>query len=218
MVLNKRGGPGDYHLSRLGIVPLDVRIEALMYAQEGSFFIIPGPWFNPNPDDTYSQFNQLGHRQGVDSTHNIVDGRFPFYGEPLDIRITMLGAITENLPAEIGDQGAWLAKWGWVPSAYGSTGLTTSPVAGVTIDPPQPAQLNTFHGVGNTTAYGDGVGNGVQYIYDTRLAAPYDANGIPLRANPNFASLPVAQREPLPPMPRLPVAPGLLFYGQRPVP
>ena len=29
--------------------PLDVRVEALIYAQEGSFFLIPGPWFNPEP-------------------------------------------------------------------------------------------------------------------------------------------------------------------------
>src|SRR5262249_13684146 len=46
----------DYDLTRFGVVPLDVRIEALMYAQEGSFFIIPGPWFNPNPNDTVENF------------------------------------------------------------------------------------------------------------------------------------------------------------------
>jgi hypothetical protein len=215
----------DYYLSRLGIVPLDIRIEALMYAQEGSFFIIPGPWFNPDSGDTFTEFNMVGHRQGSDATFNAnaINSAFPFYGEPLDIRITMFGAITENLPAAIGDQGAWLTKWGWVPAAQGSTGITTSTINGVTISPQGP-RVNTFHGAGNTTAYGDGVGNGIQYIYDPRLAAPYDASGVPLRTNPNFANrpttlptIPLTQQEPLPPMPNLPVAPGLLFYGQPPV-
>ncbi|MBC7808895.1 MAG: hypothetical protein H7145_22405 [Akkermansiaceae bacterium] len=216
----------DYNLSRFGVVPLDIRIEALIYAQEGSFFIIPGPWFNPNPSDTYAQFVANGNRRpgetgAANSSPSFVDPRFPFYGDPLDIRITMFGAITENLPAEVGDQGAWLQKWGWVPKYYGSTGLAGTPTQGTTIP--------TFHGSvrrdgtyqsgngGGGVGANDGIGNGITYIYDSRLSSPYDANGLPLRTNPNFGGVPGTQSEPLPPMPRLPVAPGLLYYGERPI-
>ncbi|MBC8135879.1 MAG: hypothetical protein H8F28_08350, partial [Fibrella sp.] len=209
----------DYNLSRFGVVPLDVRIEALIYAQEGSFFIIPGPWFNPNPNDTYTQFLAAGNKRPAEPAvppategPSLVNPAFPFYNEPLDIRITMFGAITENLPAEIGDQGAWLQKWGWIPKFYGSTGLAGTPTQGV----PRP----TFHGSSDVSGVylqnggvNDGVGNGITYIYDPRLSSPYDAFGIPLRSNPNFFGLPNTQGESLPPMPRLPVAPGLLYYG-----
>ncbi|MBC8142468.1 MAG: hypothetical protein H7Y38_13620, partial [Armatimonadetes bacterium] len=198
-----------YRLNRFGIVPLDVRIEALMYAQEGSFFVIPGAWFNPDSNDTFATYLKSLSRDAS------VTPRFPFYGEPLDIRITMFGAITENLPAEIGDQGAWLQKWGWVPRLSGSTGLTTAP--GDVAAP-------TFHGSLYTGAaeVRDGVGNGINYIYDPRLASPYEpvvgvGGGAPLRRNPNFAGVAANIAEPLPPMPRLPVAPGLLYYGERSV-
>ncbi len=196
----------NYRLARLGVVPLDVRIEALVYAQEGSFFVIPGQWFNSESNDTFRQYLALKKRP---EDPNAPDTRYPFYGEPIDARITFFGAITENLPAEIGDQGAWLQKWGWIPRFYGSTGLTGSGVAVAT---------PTYHGVlSPVPAMRDGVGNGITYIYDPRLSSPYDSAGVPLRANPNFAGSVATQAEPLPPMPRLPVAPGLLYYGERPI-
>ena len=46
----------DYLVSRFGVAPLDIRIEALIYAQEGSLFIIPGPSFNPDTDDTLDNY------------------------------------------------------------------------------------------------------------------------------------------------------------------
>ena len=198
--------PSNYLLSRLGIVPLDVRIEALMYAQEGSFFVIPGAYFNPDSGDTFTAFLKKSINDPANPSRDpLITAQFPFYGEPLDIRITMFGAITENLPAEIGDQGAWLQKWGWVPRYSGSTGLNT------------PNGAPTFHGSAYTAVneVRDGVGNGINYVYDPRLAAPYDTAGAPLRINPNFAGATGNIVEPLPPMPRLPVAPGLLYYGER---
>lgn len=202
--------PTPYLLNRFGIVPLDIRIEALMYAQEGSFFIIPGAGFNPNSNDTFKSYMKAAISNPTAPARDaaIVVG-FPFYGEPLDIRITMFGAITENLPAEIGDQGAWLQKWGWIPRYRGSTGLPSTPADAAP----------TFHGSAYTATanVSDGVGNGINYIYDPRLAAPYDSAGAPLRRNPNFVGIVADKAEPLPPMPRLPVAPGLLYYGERSV-
>jgi hypothetical protein len=45
----------------------------------------------------------------------VASPEFPFYGEPLDIRITIEGAIAENFTAPLGDQTEWLRKWGWIP-------------------------------------------------------------------------------------------------------
>lgn len=214
----------DYLLTRVGVAPMDIRIEALIYAQEGSFFIIPGPWFNPNQNDTYENFlsadpERGGRRAGEDLTtagRQRVNERYPFYKEPMDIRITFCGSINENLPAEIADQGAWMEKWGWVPRYYGATGLPNA--AGY---PGMGDAIQTVHGPEGTLAKQDGTlpgngGNGIIFEYDQRALSPYapqysgafNAIGRPLRRNsynPN---------EPLPFAPRLPVAPGLLYYGQ----
>ena len=73
--------------------PLPVQIEALIYAQNGSWFIIPGPWFNEDPDeDDYLR-------------------DYPGYHEPLNIKISCYGAITENMPADPGSVAAWTSKW-----------------------------------------------------------------------------------------------------------
>ena len=45
-------GMQDYYISRAAVLPSDIRIEALIYAQNYSFFVIPGEWFNPDPNDT----------------------------------------------------------------------------------------------------------------------------------------------------------------------
>lgn len=212
----------DYRLSRAGIAPADIRVEALIYAQEGSFFIIPGPWFNPDPNDTYENYISLDSTgqplyrrpgdnllaQGV--TRGRIDPRFPFYGQPMDIRITLFGAITENMPAEVGDQGAWLEKWGWVPNYYGSTGLPSAPgyaSQGAT-------GLVSIHGAHGALpgpqpgGAGNGGDSGIVYLYDDKLVSPYDANNNPLRQDAYRNILPVA--------PRLPVAPGLLYAGETP--
>ena len=220
----------DYLLTRVGVAPLDIRIEALMYAQEGSFFIIPGPWFNPNPNDTFDQYN-TNQRRAEESAitagvnRQRVNHFYPFYKEPMDIRITFFGAISENLPAEIGDQGAWMEKWGWVPNTYGSTGLTAAqnypapPPTAQTVHGPN-GGLNFVPGTGLQGGNGTG-GSGIVYQFDDRMVQPYVYDytakaftSTPLRPNPNFATLAPNLREPLPVTPRLPVAPGLLYYGQ----
>jgi len=219
---------GTYLATRVGVVPLDIRIEAMMYAQEGAFFIIPGPWFNPNPNDTVEAFLRNDpsdnkprlYRDGevpiLDANGNAqrrrIDPRYPFYREPMDVRITFCGSITENRPAEIADQGAWMEKWGWVPSYYGSTGLLNR-----TNYPSQQALLGTAHGPVGTYPGGDangkGAGNGLIFEFDPRSISPYSqmyngaARGTPLRANLYNPT------EPLPFAPRLPVAPGLLYSG-----
>ncbi|WP_394793183.1 hypothetical protein [Armatimonas sp.] len=202
----------NYRLARFGVAPLDIRVEALIYAQEGSFFIIPGPWFNPDPNDTYEAYLTRQARSGDNllgpgATRGRIDPMYPFYGQPQDIRITIFGAITENLPAEVGDQSAWLEKWGWIPHYYGSTGL--QPTAPGYFNP-GPTGLKTVHGQNGILAGpqpgGNGGGSGIVYLYDATLSSPLV--GGPLRQDSFGNVLPVA--------PRLPVAPGLLYTGETP--
>lgn len=209
----------NYRLSRVGVAPLDIRVEALMYAQEGSFFIIPGPWFNPDPNDTYENYLQRQARSGdnLTSGRGRIDPSFPFYGQPMDIRITLFGAITENLPAEVGDQGAWLEKWGWVPQYYGSTGLPSA--SGYASQGPARLTLHGPNGVlpgPKPTIAGESAaatakrgGSGIVYHYDETLVSPYaPGTTTPLRTD-EFGNM-------LPAAPRLPVAPGLLYSGETP--
>jgi len=75
--------------------PLLVRIEAMIYAQNGSWFVIPGPWFNEDPDEFGAELQD-----------------YPGYHEPLNIRIRVYGAITENMPADLSAATEWTSKWG----------------------------------------------------------------------------------------------------------
>lgn len=112
----------NYWMGGLAILPMDVRIEAIIYAQEGSFFVIPGYWMNPNPSDTDPSRRPPG-----------VDQRFPLYGQPADIRIIVDGAVNENLPASISDVEDWMAHWGRIPDQYGGSGIATAhPREGIT--------------------------------------------------------------------------------------
>ena len=78
--------------------PLPVEIDALIYAQNGSWFIIPGRWFNDDPDE----FSPTGE---------LPTAEYPGYHEPLNIKITVYGAISENLPADLGSVADWTSKW-----------------------------------------------------------------------------------------------------------
>lgn len=113
----------NYLLSAFTVQPLDIRIEAIIYAQNRSFFIIPGNWFNMNTTDgrPRNPADRLGRTRPLG-----VDAKWPFFGDPLDIRITIDGAITENLPAAVSDVGEWYSKWGNIPANYGSDGMGTA--------------------------------------------------------------------------------------------
>jgi len=75
--------------------PLPVQIQALIYAQNGSWFIIPGPWFDEDKVPANQKY----------------DTDYPGYHEPLNLRITIYGAVSENMPAPIGDVADWTSKW-----------------------------------------------------------------------------------------------------------
>ncbi|MGQ9455139.1 MAG: PulJ/GspJ family protein [Armatimonadota bacterium] len=158
----------NYLLGGLAVQPMDIRIEAILYAQEGSFYVIPGQWFNPNPEDTREAFLRTGVRPGG------VKAAFPFYGEPLDIRIIIDGAVSENVTAPVSDVEEWMSRWGNIPSTYGSS------------------QIPTAHpGEGLTILYDDHLG---WPLADLRTASP---PRMPIRRDKYGRALPAAPRLPV---------------------
>lgn len=214
--LNPVGGGATKNLlvSRTAVAPFDVRIEACLFAEEGSFFVIPGEWFNSNPSDTRAKFEanivSLGGSLGAANYGggNILAQaqherylqygnmpEVPFYGEPLDVRITIFGSVSENMPAPIGQQVEWLKKWGWIPRRFAAKG-TYAPASHLSSINPNIAGA---------------VAPNLKIVYDPMLATagvPGSAVGpglVPVRVD-QYGNL-------LPPLPRLPVSPTLAFLG-----
>lgn len=178
----------NYYISRAAVMPSDIRIEALMYAQNGSFFVIPGEWFNPDPADSRANYDDLEERPiGVNN-------EWPFYGEPMDVRVIVYGAVSENLPASVGDCIDWMEKWGWIPDQHGCADVYTTSYR----KPLHPDNESDFKR------------KGITLIYDPILSDPMlpnEANGTrPLRTDEYGRPLPVT--------PKLPVSTQLLFFGE----
>lgn len=194
----------NYVLGRAAIVPHDVRIEAALFAEEGSFFVIPGPPFNINPEDTREAFNARAAQVGLDQALRERFERFgnapevPFYNEPVAVRISIVGAVSENMPAPASQQAAWQRRWGWIPRFIGATRL---PVPSQWV--PQGVVLNTDP---SSNAGVITVPNLI-IAYDPMLALG-SADGVnPVRVSPDGLWV-------LPPMPRLPVSPTLAYFGE----
>lgn len=195
--------PKNYLLERAAVTPFDVRIEAAMFAEEGSFFVIPGKSFNMNSSDTREAFDALVadlRRQGApDPVRGAQRLRFertgnspdvPFFNEPLDVRVSILGAVSENLPPSVSQQAEWQKKWGWIPRYLGASGVL---IPSVHVPPGYDVQ-NRDRYVPNLIV-----------TYDPALATG-TVNGQPVRVS--------AEGWTLPPMPRLPVSPTLSYFGE----
>ncbi len=203
----------DVALERVAVLPMDIRIEAVLYAQTGSFFVIPGDWFNTNEADNISTYLTSATRPDVEinsakailTTAQIAGmNRFPMYGQPIDLKITIDGSVSEAHPADIAAQTAWMQKWGWIPQYHGSL-VTSSSGSG-----------------GSGSAGVESAGHvlmgqpaiGLQIIYDPQAGYPYDPT--PTGTNnpaPYYLRSDMYGR-PLPFTPKLPVSTGLLYSGQ----
>ncbi len=188
--------PKNFLFARAAIAPFDVRIEASMYAEDGSFFVIPGHWMNSNADDTRAAFDSdvssLGGIEAAQRKRFETYGNtpaVPFYGEPLDVKVTILGAISENMPAPMGQQAEWLRKWGWIPRKLGGTGLDI------------PRQHIPAGASASDRYYPNLVLN-----YDPALATATADGSQAIRRDANGWVLP--------PMPKLPVSSTLAYYGE----
>jgi hypothetical protein len=191
----------DYLVGKVALLPHDIRIEASIFAEEGSFFVVPGQWFNPIPNDRRDTYASLGatdeERQQQRLERYGSHPGMPFYGEAPDVRVTVIGAVSENMPPTIDQQSEWMRKWGWIPRELGATGRTI-PRQHV----PNGYDLTTHLWVPNLTI-----------TYDPILAT---ARAAGFNADPS--QNPVIRMDQygrtLPPMPKLPVSPSLAYFGE----
>ena len=193
----------DYLLGRMALAPHDVRIEASIYAEEGSFFVIPGPWFNPNPDDTRANYINGGTSQADRDLNRLenwgASNTMPFYGEPLDVRIVIYGSVSENMPPPASVQAQWLQKWGWIPGDFAATGLAIPSAhvpVGYTVTP------------GASTIVPNLI-----VTYDPALSTARSSGFVTDNSTATLLRTDSYGR-PLPPMPRLPVSPVLAYFGE----
>ena len=213
----------NYVLARAALQPSDIRIQAAIYAEEGSFFIIPGPAFNLNPDDTRTRFfgsiatnvasgqsDAIGQAQLQRYRDFGSRPEAPFFGEPLNCRVSILGSISENMPVPMSERAEWLKKWGWMPRFIGGAGdpnsgnltdLQTLPRQHVPVG--WPLDLTT----GAPSATDARFVPNFNLTYDPVFAVG-SADGVnPLRRSDDGLWI-------LPPMPRLPVSPTLAYFGE----
>jgi len=187
--------PGDVLLDRVAVLPMDIRVEAVLYAQTRSFFVIPGDWFNGNNADTLDQFAGGNGGQAAGTRPPNTDPRFPMYGQPIDLKITIDGAVSEARPADISAQSAWMTKWGWIPQYHGS--MLTETAGHVAYQP----------GGGATPTPANVPAVGLQIIYNPQAGYPYNPAG-----TAHYLRSDIYGR-PLPFSPMLPVSTGLLYSG-----
>ena len=196
----------DLELERVAVLPMDVRIEAILYAQTGSFFVIPGDWFNSSPADTLDVFAPTVTSTTVNGLRTFgADPHFPFYGQPIDMKITIDGAVSEAQPADVAVQTAWMLKWGWIPQYHGYASQGTAGSG-----PPLESAGHVLVGANKMPA--DKPAVGLQIIYNPQAGYPYNPDSGPT-PKPHYLRSDAYGR-PLPFSPKLPVSTGLLFAGE----
>jgi hypothetical protein len=202
----------DLDLQRVAILPMDVRIEAVLFAQNKSFFVIPGPAFNTDSNDridypaTATATLPASPRATWLAATDQHKMRFPFYDQPIDLKITIYGSVSEARPADIGAQAAWMKRWGWIPQYHGSL-----------FDPANLTETSTEHS-GHWKANDKAPAIGLNMTYNPLSGYPFDPTGNTyLRYNVTYdiaAPTTILAKRPLPAMPKLPVCAGLIYAGQ----
>ncbi len=193
----------NYEVARVAVTPYDIQIDAICYAEEGSFFVIPGLPFNIDPNDTRARFENRVTAIGLAAAQQERFDDFgampekPFFNEPMNVRVKINGSISENMPVPISVQAAWQRLWGWMPRTVAATGK---------LIPRQhvPAGFDI-------TVTDGSVPNVPNLIltYDSALgtaSASSDPND-PIRTTPDG-------RWVLPAAPRLPVSSQLAYFGE----
>ena len=227
-------GSGNYLLARAAAVPMDIKIEASMYAEEGSFFVIPGDWFNMNSSDrrdtfearvaalvlsgdTLIQARNAAAQERLENFGTTPDA--PFYGEPIDVKINIVGSVAENMPPAISAQSEWMKKWGWMPTKRAGAFNTTTgapnyiPVNHVsawTKANPATRPFTSNLTITYDTALATGRVGGA-FGFDTPSDASNPGNGNAMIRTTQLNGVTYQ----LPPMPRLPVSPTLAFFGEQ---
>jgi hypothetical protein len=223
---------GNYLLARAAAVPMDIKIEASIYAEEGSFFVIPGDWFNPNPNDRRDRFEQrvvdliptagsaaqARIQAAQERLENFGSTMYaPFYGEPIDVKISLVGSIAENMPPPMAQQSEWLKKWGWMPTRQAGvfnagTGarrnIPWSHVSDWTKSNPATRPFTENLIVSYDPVLATGRVNGYGFDSNADAANPLNGNVAVRTETMNGVTYS------LPPMPKLPVSPALAYFGE----
>lgn len=201
----------DLNLRRVAILPMDVRIEAVLFAQTGSFFVIPGNWFNNDVSDGLDLFAPtVTTAIPAGKRTNLADMHFPFYGQPIDMKIIINGAVSEAQPVDVADQTAWMLKWGWIPQYHGYASQTAS-ASGPPLEPAGHLLRDVGGNAGGKPAIG------LQIIYNPQAGYPYSPASQASSTSPAVAAHYLRSDpygRPLPFSPKLPVSTALLFTGQ----
>lgn len=112
---NYDAGGGTFYQIPMGAI--HAKINALMYAQRGCWFVIPGTYFDPEAA-TESDYDGDGTITPLDTLYA---ARFRRY----NYEITVRGTITEDHTAPLEAQEAWMVRWAYpVYSTAGSGGLS----------------------------------------------------------------------------------------------
>ena len=117
-------------------------VDALIYAEKGSWFIIPGSFYNN--DDTINK---------------PADDILLVYRESPDVKIKINGAITMNLPAGVQYESEWLKHWRGTNSSYFGPDGDLDPAT----------SLDPYDGSGGWKADRT---TGITYTYDPGLFRP----------------------------------------------
>jgi len=144
----------------------DIIVDALIYAERGSWFIIPGAYFNDDADMNVAPEDAL-----------------IAYRESPDARIYINGAINVNRFAGAEYESEWLKHWrGKNSNYYGPDGL---------LDPA--TSLDPYDGVSDWKLRAT---TGIAYTYDPGIIRPVcydvDGNGSLVRYYPRLPKLPVS--------------------------
>ncbi len=209
--------PQNYVLSRIAVQPSDIRIQAAIYAEEGSFFVIPGPAFNLNPDDSRQRFETSIGTLGTIGLAQLQRYRdfgtrpeVPFFGEPLNVRVSIIGSISENMPVPMSERSEWQRRWGWMPRYIGGSGAPAgTAVTNVQTLPSQhvPTGWPLDLTAGAPTATDARFVPNLNLTYDPVFAIGSADGTTPLRRSDDGLWT-------LPPMPRLPVSRTLAYFGE----
>ena len=200
---------GDPQIERIAVLPMDIRIEAVLFAQTRSFFVIPGEWFNTDSSDNLARLTSQTDPSPRAATPGPSDDqkRFPMYGQPMDLKITIYGSVSEAHPADIAAQSEWMRKWGWIPQFHGS--LLPSSGGGTATTGEEAGHPFQTSGNGANAHVVQAIG--LQIIYDPEAGYPYALGTTP--ANSYYLRSDQFGR-PLPFSPNLPVSTGLLYSGE----
>jgi len=151
----------------------DIIVDALIYAERGSWFIIPGAYFNDDSD-----------------MNTVPEDVLIAYRESPDARIYINGAINVNRFAGVEYESEWLKHWRGKNSNYYGPDGDLDPVT--SLDPYDGISSWKLHATIDM-AYAT---TGISYTYDPGIIRPVcydvDGNGSLVRYYPRLPKLPVS--------------------------